>query len=196
MVITTPTNMKKAALLLLFATFLLQWIVPAKMIWEQERLYETGITYKIRTVPVDPNDPFRGKYITLRYDISNYTISDVSHLEPIQVNKQIYVQLEEEGEGFAKISHLSDSPPNSKNYLIARIQRFFRETDNTYHFRLSYPFETYFMEESKALKAEQLYRDALRNSDKKTYGVVNISRGKAVLKDVQVDGISIKDLVE
>jgi len=195
MVITTPTNMKKAALLLLFATFLLQWIVPAKMIWEQERLYETGITYKIRTVPVDPNDPFRGKYITLRYDISNYTTSDVSHLEPIQVNKQIYVQLEEEEEGFAKIHSLSKVPPASENYLTATI-RSYKKREQAHHFRLSYPFERFFMEESKAPKAEKLYWKALRNSDRKTYGLVNISNGKAALRDVQVDGVSISDLVE
>lgn len=188
--------MKKTALLLLLATCLLQWIVPAKMIWDQEQLYETGITYKIKTIPMDPNDPFRGKYITLNYDISTYKTEDISHLNLDRSNKRVYVQLYQDEAGFAKIKSLSKTPPAStKEYVTAKVRYHVKKKEG-YNLHLTYPFNTFFMEETKALKAEQLYRNALRNTDKITYSLVNIQEGNAVLIDVQVDGVSINDLVE
>ena len=52
------------------------------------------------------------------------------------------------------------------------------------------------MEESKAYKAERIYRDGLRDSTKQTYALVSVKKGNAVLRDVLIDDVSIKDIVE
>ncbi|MFE3848617.1 GDYXXLXY domain-containing protein [Flavobacterium sp. LB3P45] len=39
--------------------------VPLQMIFNQENIINTGTKFKFQTVPLDPHDAFRGKYITL-----------------------------------------------------------------------------------------------------------------------------------
>ena len=187
--------MKKTALLLFLAVCLIQWFVPAKMIWYQERLYKRGTTFKLKTIPIDPNDPFRGKYITLNYDINSYTQERIEDLGLASGNQKVYVTIENNGEGFAQIVGLSKMPPTSSHYLTAHVSSY-HKNEEQYNIRLNYPFQKFFMEETKAPKAEKLYRDALRHNDQQVYALVNVENGDAVLMDVQVDGTSIKDLVE
>ena len=46
---------------------LVQLFVPANMILEQEDILKNGTPYKFKTAPIDPYDPFRGKYVWLGY---------------------------------------------------------------------------------------------------------------------------------
>ena len=56
----------------LFAGFilvaLLQLFVPANMIWQEEGTIQEGTEFHFKVAPVDPNDPFRGKYISLAFE--------------------------------------------------------------------------------------------------------------------------------
>ena len=66
---------------------LVQLYVPAQMIWESEGVIAAGTAYKFNTAPVDPKDPFRGKYITLNYSDNSIKIEnadDWQNGEPIQ----------------------------------------------------------------------------------------------------------------
>ena len=62
--------------------------------------------------------------------------------------------------------------------------------------RIEYPYDRYYMEESKAYEAEVKFREAQRDTSQLTYALVNIRNGQSVLKDVMIEGISIKELVE
>jgi hypothetical protein len=42
---------------------------------------------------------------------------------------------------------------------------------------------------------KRLYLESLRDTNLITYGLVNIKAGEAVLKDVMIDGKSIKEMV-
>ena len=59
-------------LLILLGVFvlvaLMQLFVPANMIWSREKVLNEGKIYKFKTAPIDPNDPFRGKYISLNFE--------------------------------------------------------------------------------------------------------------------------------
>ena len=63
---------KKTQIVLFVLVALAQLYVPAKMIWDQEDVLKNGSEYKFKTDPVDPNDPFRGKYITLSFDNNTF----------------------------------------------------------------------------------------------------------------------------
>ena len=53
------------------------------------------------------------------------------------------------------------------------------------------------MEETKAPEAEKVYREALRrDSIQNAYALVSVKEGGAVLKDVIINGVSIKALAE
>lgn len=52
------------------------------------------------------------------------------------------------------------------------------------------------MEETKAYEAEQAYIQSQQDTTKITYALVKIKNGNAVLKDVIIDGTSIKEIVK
>ena len=83
-------------LLLLGVVALVQLYVPAAMILEREEVLATGKAYKFRVAPVDPNDPFRGKYITLRYRHNTIQVADAGQWESGQ---EVYVLLRRDRAG-------------------------------------------------------------------------------------------------
>jgi hypothetical protein len=53
------------------------------------------------------------------------------------------------------------------------------------------------MEETKAYDAEQLYNQNIRErNEKPAFALVAIKNGDAVLKDVIIDGVSVKKIVK
>jgi len=140
----------KLFLFLLFGVMvLLQWFVPSKMIWNQEDILTNGELYKFECKPIDPYDPFRGKYITLE----NVVIAEASSTIDIKGTQDV------------------------AQYI-------------------NFPFNRYYMEESKAKPAEDFIRESARDSLLSTYAIVMIKDGNAVLKDVMVDGVPIRELVK
>jgi len=61
---------------------------------------------------------------------------------------------------------------------------------------VEYPFERFYMEESKAPLAESMYWEVSRDTTKITYASVSIQNGRAVLKDVFIGDVSIRELVK
>ncbi len=169
-----------------------QWYVPGSMIWEQERTLTEGTPYKFKTRPVDPNDPFRGKYIVMRYEIDSYAFKDSI---PEFSREEMYVYIKEGKDGFAEVAEVSATPLQtdwdyvkvSDAYIIGK----------EIHFDL--PFDRFYMEESKAYPAEVAVRNALRQPDSLApvcYGLVYIKGETAVLDNVFIGDINIKEFVE
>lgn len=170
---------------------LVQLYVPAKMIWNQEDVLAAGVEYKFRTAPVDPTDPFRGKYIILGFEDNTVRVENEKDWT---VGEQIYVDFTTDAAGFATIlSATKERPTEVSDFLEVPVRSVSSNGSNT--LRVDYPFDRYYMKETKAYEAEQLYRKLQRTDDKTAYALVSINNGAAVLQDVQVDGVSIKDLV-
>lgn len=183
--------MKKIIYIALSATFLLQWFVPLNMIMQQESILKEGIPFKFKTQPLDPNDPFRGKFIVLNYTANQTSIQTDQEWTR---GEQVYVKIQEDQNGFATIASLEKiAPKGEKNYVKAEIRQVWGE--NPVNVRVHYPFERFYMEESKAPKAEAMFRDLWRDSTTTVYGLVVINEGRAALEDVLVDGVSIKEAV-
>ena len=51
------------------------------------------------------------------------------------------------------------------------------------------------MEESKAKDADILFSKAFSDTNQVAYALVNIKDGEAIVKDVMIDGVSLKDIV-
>jgi len=180
--------MKTKHLLIAFAvTALIQLSVPAKMIYDCEITARQGTEYKFKAEPVDPNDPFRGKYITLSFSMENLTTKDTTWL----AGETAYIALAKDSLGFAKAAGLSRKKPET-DYITTEI--FYKITDT--EVRVKLPFDRYYMEESKAPEAETAYGEyAGRQDYKPVYALVGVKDGNAVLKDVIIDGMPIKDYV-
>jgi uncharacterized membrane-anchored protein len=183
---------KKIILAVFGVVVLVQLFIPAHMIWDREDILQTGTEYKFRTAPVDPNDPFRGKYIALSFDEDVFIVNDESAWER---GETVYVSLTTDSLGFAKIKSVSKVPPtNHQEYVKASVG--YVPGNGSRKVTIDYPFETYYMEESKAPVAETVYRESQLVNFKPTWALVSVKNGEAVLKDVLIDGVPIRQVVK
>ena len=183
---------KKIILLLFILLALVQLYVPAKMILDREEIIATGQEYRFKTAPVDPYDPFRGRYITLNFQQIRVPVTNLSDWK---AGDKVYAVLGTDEEGFAKFTTALKSPPDTdQDYLATQVEYVINGDDKGLLLRL--PFNRYYMEEFKAPAAEQAYRDARRDAEKRGYALVAIKEGKAVLKDVLIEGVPIKEYIE
>jgi uncharacterized membrane-anchored protein len=181
----------KKILFIIFALVAaVQLYVPASIIINSERILTDGKEFKFKTAPVDPSDPFRGKYITL--DFAANAIK-VNNKEEWMYGEAVFVWLSKDKEGFVKIDTVTKNEPQGKSdFVKARVN--YISDDNT--LQIDYPFDRYYMEESKAGAAEDVYRESSRDTSHFTYALINVKNGEAVLKDVLIDNVSIREIVK
>ena len=181
--------MRNRLLFIFLLVALVQLIVPVKMIMDKENVLSTGTEYKFRTEPIDPNDPFRGKYIVLNFDANSFEVQNDSFWH---TDEPVYVLLGTDSAGFAKITDLIKQPPlNEKpDYVKAKIRYAY---DN--RVTIDYVFNKFYMEETKAPEAENIYRSANRDTAQEVYALVNVKEGDAVIKDVMINGVSISKTI-
>ena len=185
----------------LFPIFILvvlaQLYVPFKMILDKEKVLDKGTYFKFITAPVDPTDPFRGKYITLSFKENTVVVSDNSEWVK---GETAFALLENDTAGFAKIKSLSKTPPIQEDVPFVKVSIRYVSAQNddegTKTVRIKYPFDRYYMEESKAYEAELAYRDSRRDSTSIAYALVAVDKGEAVLEDVIIDGRPIRKVAK
>lgn len=180
--------MKYITLGLFACMSLVQWIVPGKMIYDSERIIEYGETFHFKTQPVDPSDPFRGKYITLSFEANS--VPDTSYWG---TDEEINITFGKDSAGFAVAKSASKETP-SGFYLHTTVQYTSSGDPSQVYFNI--PFTRFYVEESKAAQAETEYWNAQRDSTQVAYGVVKIGNGNAVLTDVMVNGRSVTEVAE
>ena len=165
----------------------LQWYFPVQMIRFHERVLQTGKEYKFRVAPVDPNDPFRGKFIVLQFRDVKTTVEKGKDWA---WQEDVYLTFQEDEQGFAVISKASSTLPDAtQHYLKAQVE--YVSADGEMEIR--YPFNRFYMEEFKAPIAEQLYNAAALDTQQVAYAVVHMLNGQGVIKDVMINGKSIQE---
>lgn len=165
-----------------------QLAIPALMIHRQETTLREGRAYKFKTRPVDPADAFRGRYVWLGFEQQQAPWRDA---ETIHRGGAGYGRIEEDNNGFAVVRDVGLEPPASGEFLKVRINSGGNPKEKTVGFTM--PFDRYYMEESKAPKAERAYREHDRKGEMESYAVVRVSRGHAALENVIVAGKPIAD---
>jgi uncharacterized membrane-anchored protein len=174
-----------------------QWWVPVGMITGSNRILEEGTPMKFRCAPVDPNDPFRGKYIVLRFDIEHFLADTTLKLK---VGQTVYLTFKEDSVGFAQNEKVSVVPPSSNQIFlktkVTYIGKFGVLEDlvkdpSKWYIDLDIPFNRFFLEETKAPQAENLYNTGISDTTGNTYGLVYLLNGEARIKDVIIRDTSI-----
>lgn len=182
--------MKPKLLIAFIVVAIAQLFIPAKMVYDNHITETEGTTYKFKAEPVDPADPFRGRYITLNFEADNFA---TAHFED-EYNREIFALLGKDAQGFARIKGVQYDRPAKGDYITARVWHYSRY-DKTLHLKLS--FERYYMEESKAPEAEKLYNQYVGDSNNTlpAYGEVAVKDGNAVLKAVIINGMPVEEYV-
>lgn len=169
---------------------IIQLAVPTSMIWSNENTLLTGEIFRFETEPIDPSDPFRGKYVTLRFKEDEV---DVSNGEFYNHKEEIYVSISVNDNGYAIPISVSKTEPSSGHYFKAMKQR---HSPSSNRIRIDYTFNRFYMNERKAKQAELAYFDSNRDTTKKAYAQVRIKDGNSVLENVFIDGVELKKIAE
>jgi len=151
------TFMNKKFLILVIA---LQILVLIFMSAEREFILLFGKNVRLRTVPVDPYDPFRGEFVALNYDISFIQLDIIKDptIDIESFNSPFYVLLKENEDGIWDIKNCSlTKPPNSELFIRGRIDRHSYYNDKYLH--LKYGIEKFFVQQGKGLEIEKKARD-------------------------------------
>ncbi len=170
---------------------LAQWWVTGELVYEHRSTIARGVPFKFRVAPVDPTDPFRGKFVALAYRDNFYLLRDSSL--GMKEGQEVYVTFKPDEEGFAIINQWSSSEPTATvPYLKVLVDRIEQEAGFRKIF-VKYPFDRFYLEEAKAPAAEERYRALTGRDGTEAWSVVYIDAGKAVLHDVLLEGISLSD---
>lgn len=176
--------MKKLSPIALGLLIIAQIGVSFSMIRTRENILRNGEQFKFKTRPIDPADPFQGRYVQLGID--SY-IENKNQPIPINSRPKVYATIEYDAEGYAQFSRWSLERPLGGKYLKTRIRYFPNNGIN-----IDIPFDRYYMDEAKAPRAEQLTRQASRITN--CWVNVRILNGKAVVEDVFAEGQSLSGL--
>lgn len=182
--------MKSTHSIALVLTLLIQLAWPLYMVFQSERVLREGQVYHFKTRPVDPADPFRGRYVALEFEADQVEV----YGEPSwQQGQKLYAYLDTDEQGFAVIRDLSEYPPGEEDalrYLEVELRYLYEGEPGTAHIQL--PFNRFYMEESKAPIAEANYAQALRDSVV-VYAVVRVRQGKGVLDALIAGEVPIEE---
>lgn len=154
----------------------LQLLIPAHMIVQREVVLKKGELYKFKTAPVDPYDAFRGRYVALGIDAAQVEYKAKSKFAYGQI---VYAALRKDVRNYATIVGVSLTPPEDKAYIKAKAGYMYADK-----LRLILPFDRFYMNEYKAPKAEQLYREYSAVNKRDAYIAVRVLNGQAVLEDL------------
>ncbi len=148
--------------------------VPLSMIARKEYVLSQGEVFRFRLAPMDPTDPFRGRYMTLSFEVerANYDLpADDGDPGTQQV---LYALLERDDQGFARITRVEAHAPESLPYL--RITQP-RHAGN----RLRLPFNRFFLNEDSAAAVEAKAGKLLREANEQ--GKANPLHAEVRVKD-------------
>jgi uncharacterized membrane-anchored protein len=168
-----------------------QLIVPGSMIWKKEMILIKGKSYKFLTAPIDPYHPFVGKYIVLNFREEAYTLPSKQDIDD---DAPVYITFKNNKNGFAEIDKVTQKAPQGSDYLETNVSRIDREKGQVTVF-INYPFNRFYMEESKAPEAEMTYGAASLDTSSKVYALVALYKGNAAIKNVYVNDTTITDML-
>jgi uncharacterized membrane-anchored protein len=159
--------------------------VPASMIWKRQQTLRNGRAWKFRTVPVDPVDAVRGRYLTLRFDAETFERQDAY---PYQ-SQFVRAKLKEDENGFAIVEDLTDNTPLADDVVPARNLGFYEGK-----MRVRFTFDQFWINEADAAAAETLYSAHSRGEDKDAYVTVRVKNGDAAIEEFYLGDKPLREL--
>jgi uncharacterized membrane-anchored protein len=170
----------------LYAIVAMQVIMPVYIIIKSEITLSQGKEFKFLVRPIDPYDPFRGRYVSLG-------MMQTSAEAPYGVHEKgdAYAVLIVDG-GFAKTEYLSaDKPWEGADYVKVRIDSIYPYSGkNTAYFR--YPFDKIFYNEKTAPEIDR----AFWSYKGRIYVTVFIRDGEANIGKLYFDGIEAEQYIK
>jgi uncharacterized membrane-anchored protein len=149
--------MKRIAIV---AAVVAQIVILAAMAVEREWVLAHGKTIFLRTAPIDPDDPMRGKYVRLNYEAGFVPrrlcrdgviawFGEKDERRRYRTDHRVYAQLELDQYGVARVVGLSDRRPDQGLFIRGRTTALHSDA-----IEVRYGVEAFFMEQGKAKALE------------------------------------------
>jgi uncharacterized membrane-anchored protein len=159
--------------------------VAASGIAIHERTLTQGAGVLLAVAPVDPEDPFRGRYVSLAFELEQGSHA-LRGPQP-HYSDPAFVVLKVDAAHVATVDYVTATEPKAGLYLKAESS--WQEGAGV---RVSLPLKRYYMNEQLAPAAERAYRAAIQAPDRKSYARVRVLGGRSVIEAVLLDGVPIE----
>ena len=182
----------KFVIVIFVLTVLFQLIISFHTISLRNEVMKKGKHLILKTMPVDPYDAFRGKYIHLNYDLTR--VNKVESSEKLRRRQnQIYVTFKKDSTGYSIIDKVSLMKPEDNMFYLEAIG-YHNTSMGTDSVAVSLLNKRFYMEEFKAEKAEKKYLQAHRNK-KDAFVTMKIYKGKGIIENLFIEGKNISDYI-
>jgi uncharacterized membrane-anchored protein len=176
------------------ATALLLMLVLLALVEQRARILRGGTEIRLKTVPIDPRDLFRGDYVILAYPISTVE-ADAAGKTDFERGERVYVTLGRDEQGFAKAIGVTRDWPKVGDGTVVIAGRVtststcatnangdFDCSGRRNRLRVAYGLESYFVPQGEGR--------AIETTDKARIEVVAAvsSSGEAAIKRLLIDG--------
>lgn len=135
---------------------------------------------------MDPNDPFRGKYLNITYKENSVPISLADQW---QLGEVIHVAIQRDAEGFAEFGYSTRNIPDG-DYLDLTINDIDSVNQKA---SVIMPYRRLYVSEDIAKPAETIYFQMLRQ--RKIYAEITINQGNGILSRLGLDDRDFLDVV-
>ena len=168
-----------------------QWYLPLSMIRDMDQVLAGGQEIRLVIRPFDPADPFRGNYLQLlfEHDFVEQVYDTTWH-----AGERVFISLYEGNDGLSRPVRASREKPESDTlFLEGRAVYFIPDAQKLY---FSWPFDRYYVNEKAAPRMEEALQNLASGGSLRAWALLNVSDGQAVLRDVVVEGRSLRELAD
>ncbi|CAI0344078.1 GDYXXLXY domain-containing protein [Hyphomicrobiales bacterium] len=163
------------------------------LVEQRARILRGGTEVRLKTVPVDPRDLFRGDYVVLAYPISTVEAGPEQG-QPYRSGETVLVTLGRDEQGFARATGVSRTWPKGGNEVViagrvtstsgcaTNANGDFDCSGSRNRLRIAYGLESYFVPQGEG--------KAIETTEKARIEVVAAvsSSGEAAIKRLLIDG--------
>lgn len=176
--------------MLLFVLVIIAMVaVPVFMTCKGEKIFSQGAVYLFKAAPVDPYDYFRGRYVNIRFEKNYVTVSPGKKID-FNSNETVYATIKKDEKGLAYFDSLSREVPQNGDY--AKVNFSYQDKDKAY---LLIPFNQFYMNEELAPEAERVVREALMKRNDTCLLKLRVHEGTAVIENILMNNIPIKEYI-
>ena len=160
--------------------------LPAWKVYQQLDLMRNAPRFLCRAQPIDPVDPLRGRYIAIDLDeLDTLPLDALPGEDPQHHSGWAHLVFSEGQDGFAEY-RLEREKPEGEAWIRVSYHRSGNLASVNRH---SLPFTRYYVEESRAPRAEEAYRRSAGQAQ--AWIALRVRRGDASLEELYVDGLPI-----
>ena len=168
-----------------------QWIVPLSGVWLQERTIGRGLALRIECTAPDPYDVFRGRYLAVQP--AEMKLPAPAGMPDAKL-VTMWATLVTGDDGLSRIESLSLEPVSGPTVIRLKGVKP-RSGEQKQEALLAWPFDRFYLNERLAPDADRIVAERLR-AQSRPVAEIRVLEGRAVLTDVLLDGVSIRELVK